>query len=144
MESLLWHTVQHYPPHSEKVSSVNRLPILLAAAVIGLSACSAERISNFPSYKLKVIQGNQLDARAVSSLQQGMSRDQVQLLLGTPLLRDPFHSDRWDYTYEISRNGVVNQAETRNLTVWFENDRLVKTEGNALEYARQQQSAVTE
>lgn len=144
MESLLWHTVQHYPPHSQKVSSVNRLPILLAAAVIGLSACSAERISNFPSYKLKVIQGNQLDARAVSSLQQGMSRDQVQLLLGTPLLRDPFHSDRWDYTYEISRNGVVNQAETRNLTVWFENDRLVKAEGNALEYARQQQSAATE
>lgn len=144
MESLLWHTVQHYPPHSEKVSSVNRLPILLAAAVIGLSACSAERISNFPSYKLKVIQGNQLDVRAVSSLQQGMSRDQVQLLLGTPLLRDPFHNDRWDYTYEISRNGVVNQAETRNLTVWFENDRLVKAEGNALEYARQQQSAATE
>ena len=144
MESLLWHTVQHYPPYSEKVSSVNRLPILLAAAVIGLSACSAERISNFPSYKLKVIQGNQLDARAVSSLQQGMSRDQVQLLLGTPLLRDPFHSDRWDYAYEISRNGVVNQAETRNLTVWFENDRLVKAEGNALEYARQQQSAATE
>lgn len=144
MESLLWHTVQQYPPYSEKVSSVNKLPILLIAAVIGLSACSAERISNFPSYKLKVIQGNQLDARAVSSLQQGMSRDQVQLLLGTPLLRDPFHSDRWDYTYEISRNGVVNQAETRNLTVWFENDRLVKAEGNALEYARQQQSAATE
>ena len=144
MESLLWHTVQQYPPYSEKVSSVNRLPILLAAAVIGLSACSAERISNFPSYKLKVIQGNQLDARAVSSLQQGMRRDQVQLLLGTPLLRDPFHSDRWDYTYEISRNGVVNQAETRNLIIWFENDRLVKAEGNALEYARQQQSAATE
>ena len=144
MESLLWHTVQQYPPYSEKVSSVNKLPILLIAAVIGLSACSAERISNFPSYKLKVIQGNQLDARAVSSLQQGMSRDQVQLLLGTPLLRDPFHSDRWDYTYEISRNGVVNQAETRNLTVWFENDRLIKAEGNALEYARQQQSAATE
>ena len=144
MESLLWHTVQQYPPYSEKVSSVNKLPILLIAAVIGLSACSAERISNFPSYKLKVIQGNQLDARAVSSLQQGMSRDQVQLLLGTPLLRDPFHSDRWDYTYEISRNGVVNQAETRNLTVWFENDRLVKAEGNAIEYARQQQSAATE
>ena len=144
MESLLWHTVQQYPPYSEKVSSVNKLPILLIAAVIGLSACSAERISNFPSYKLKVIQGNQLDVRAVSSLQQGMSRDQVQLLLGTPLLRDPFHSDRWDYTYEISRNGVVNQAETRNLTVWFENDRLVKAEGNALEYARQQQSAATE
>ncbi len=134
MESLLWHTVQHYPPHSEKVSSVNKLPILLIAAVIGLSACSAERISNFPSYKLKVIQGNQLDARAVSSLQQGMSRDQIQLLLGTPLLRDPFHSDRWDYTYELSRGGKIK--EQRTLTVFFENGTVSRVEGDALEHAR--------
>ena len=38
----------------------------------------------------------------------------------------------------------IGFVETRNLTVWFENDRLVKAEGNALEYARQQQSAATE
>lgn len=128
-----------------KVQSVNKFAVLLAAtALFSLSACSSERVSHFPSYKLKVIQGNQLDARAVSSLRPGMSRDQVQLLLGTPLLRSAFHQNRWDYTYEISRNGIINQAETRNLTVWFENDRLVKAEGNAVDYAREQLQAATQ
>ena len=73
-----------------------------------------------------------------------MSRDQVQLLLGTPLLRSAFHQNRWDYTYEISRNGIINQAETRNLTVWFENDRLVKAEGNAVDYAHEQLQAAAQ
>ncbi len=118
---------------------MKKTAIVLAAA-IGLCACSAERVSYFPSYKLKVVQGNQIDARALSQLREGMSRDQVQLLLGTPLLRDPFHSDRWDYTYEISRNGIVEKTETRNLTLWFKDDRLIKAEGNALEYAAQRQA----
>lgn len=124
---------------------MNKFAVLLAAtALFSLSACSSERVSHFPSYKLKVIQGNQLDARAVASLRLGMSRDQVQLLLGTPLLRSAFHQNRWDYTYEISRNGIINQAETRNLTVWFENDRVVKAEGNAVDYAREQLQAAAQ
>jgi hypothetical protein len=118
---------------------VNKTACLFAAtACFALAACSSERVSHFPSYKLKVIQGNRLDARAVAALQPGMSRDQVQLLLGTPLLRSAFRQNRWDYTYETSRNGIIDQAETRNLTVWFENDRVVKAEGNAIEYARRQ------
>ena len=107
-------------------------PLCLAlAALIGLSACSAERVSLFPSYKLKVIQGNELDPRAVVSLQAGMSRDQVQLLLGTPLLRDAFHADRWDYTFNTSRNGIIKDRS--NLTVYFENDVLVRAEGDAIQ-----------
>lgn len=107
-------------------------PLCLALAVlIGLSACSAERVSLFPSYKLKVIQGNELDPRAVVSLQAGMSRDQVQLLLGTPLLRDAFHADRWDYTFNTSRNGIIKDRS--NLTVYFENDVLVRAEGDAIQ-----------
>jgi len=47
---------------------VNKPLCLALAALIGLSACSAERVSLFPSYKLKVIQGNELDPRAVVSL----------------------------------------------------------------------------
>lgn len=104
-----------------------------------MAGCSAERVSNFPSYKLTVIQGNELDPRAVVSLQPGMSRDQVQLLLGTPLLRDPFHADRWDYTFNIARNGVVE--DLRVLTVYFDNDQLVRAEGNAIEHAIQQLEA---
>lgn len=106
------------------------LALMLAA---GLAGCSAERISNIPSYKLKVIQGNELDPRAVVSLQPGMSRQQVQALLGTPLLRPAFRGDQWDYTYEISRNGIVQ--EQRNLKLTFQNDQLVKAEGDAIEYA---------
>ena len=93
---------------------------------------------------MPVVQGVPLNPESVLAVKPGMSREQVQLEIGAPVLNPSFRQDRWDYTYEISRNGVVNQAETRNLTVWFENDRLVKAEGNALEYARQQQSAATE
>ena len=115
-------------------------PLLLAlAGLFAVAGCSAERVSNFPSYKLTVIQGNELDPRAVVSLQPGMSRDQVQLLLGTPLLRDPFHADRWDYSFNISRNGVVE--DLRVLTVYFDNDRLVRAVGNAIEHAIQQLEA---
>lgn len=110
---------------------MNKTLCLALAALLGLAACSAERVSLFPSYKLKVIQGNELDPRAVVSLQAGMSRDQVQLLLGTPLLRDAFHADRWDYTFNTSRNGIIK--ERSNLTVYFENGALVRAEGDAIQ-----------
>lgn len=113
--------------------------LLVCAAALALASCSSERISNFPSYKLKVVQGNELDAEAVASLHAGMTQDQVQLLLGTPLLRDPFHTNRWDYTFETSRNGVVK--ESRNLTCFFDNGKLVKIEGTALAYAAEQLKA---
>lgn len=118
---------------------MNKTLCLVVAVLLGAAACSSERVSHFPSYKLKVVQGNELDARAVVSLQAGMSREQVQLLLGTPLLRDPFHAGRWDYTFNIARNGVV--ADQRTLTLYFDNDQLVRAEGNAIEYAVQQLQA---
>lgn len=113
--------------------------LLVCAAGLALAACSSERISHFPSYKLQVVQGNELDAEAVASLRAGMTQDQVQLLLGTPLLRDPFHTNRWDYTFEISRNGVVK--ESRNLTCYFTDGKLSKVEGSALAYAAEQLKA---
>ena len=119
------------PEFEQKGISVNKPLCLALVALIGLSACSAERVSLFPSYKLKVIQGNELDPRAVVSLQAGMSRDQVQLLLGTPLLRDAFHADRWDYTFNTRRNGIIKDRS--NLTVYFENDVLVRAEGDAIQ-----------
>ena len=116
---------------------MNKYLLLTAiTAALALSACSVQRVSNFPSYKLKVQQGNELDAQAVAQLQPGLSRQQVQMLLGTPTLRDPFHADRWDYTYAISRNGVVREQQT--LTVYFNGDSLARVEGNALETVRQQ------
>ncbi|HEZ2190437.1 outer membrane protein assembly factor BamE [Neisseria meningitidis] len=112
---------------------MNKTLILALSALLGLAACSAERVSLFPSYKLKIIQGNELEPRAVAALRPGMTKDQVLLLLGSPILRDAFHTDRWDYTFNTSRNGIIK--ERSNLTVYFENGVLVRTEGDALQNA---------
>ncbi|ARC05950.2 outer membrane protein assembly factor BamE [Neisseria meningitidis] len=112
---------------------MNKTLILALSALLGLAACSVERVSLFPSYKLKIIQGNELEPRAVASLRPGMTKDQVLLLLGSPILRDAFHTDRWDYTFNTSRNGIIKDRS--NLTVYFENGVLVRTEGNALQNA---------
>lgn len=110
--------------------------ITLAAAAIGLSACSSERVSNFPSYKLKVEQGNELDRSKLAQLQAGMTREQVRLLLGTPSIRSAFHANRWDYQFLVTRNGVVK--ENHNLTVYFDGDVLNRVEGSALQAADHQ------
>lgn len=112
---------------------MNKSLSLALAALLGLAACSAERVSLFPSYKLKVIQGNELDPRAVVSLRAGMTRDQVQLLLGSPMLQDAFHADRWDYTFNTTRNGIMKDRS--DLVVYFENNVLVRAEGDALQKA---------
>ncbi|HEZ2972297.1 TPA: outer membrane protein assembly factor BamE [Neisseria meningitidis] len=112
---------------------MNKTLILALSALLVLAACSAERVSLFPSYKLKIIQGNELEPRAVAALRPGMTKDQVLLLLGSPILRDAFHTDRWDYTFNTSRNGIIK--ERSNLTVYFENGVLVRTEGDVLQNA---------
>lgn len=107
------------------------LCLIAATALLASTACSVRRVSNIPSYKLKIIQGNELDQRALANLRTGMSREQVQMLLGTPLLRDPFHSSRWDYVFVITRNGVVK--ENKSLTLYFDAEgNLARAEGDAM------------
>ena len=107
--------------------------LTLALAALGLSACSSERVSNFPSYKLKVEQGNELDPQRLSQLQAGMTREQVRLLLGTPSIRSAFHADRWDYQFVVTRNGIIEA--NHNLTVYFDGNVLNRAEGSALNAA---------
>lgn len=111
--------------------SMKKIYCLLAVAVLGLSACSTAKLTQIPSYKLKIIQGNELDQNVVNSLQPGMSREQVQMLLGTPLLRDPFHANRWDYLFVITRANEIQ--EEKKLTLYFDaNGKLIHAEGDAL------------
>ncbi|WP_239324184.1 outer membrane protein assembly factor BamE [Snodgrassella gandavensis] len=111
---------------------MKKIYCLLAVAVLGLSACSTAKLAQIPSYKLKIIQGNELpDQNVVNSLQPGMSREQVQMLLGTPLLRDPFHANRWDYLYVITRASEIK--EERKLTLYFDADgKLIHAEGDVI------------
>ncbi|GAA5784765.1 outer membrane protein assembly factor BamE [Chitiniphilus shinanonensis] len=104
-------------------------PILLTLTLVGaLSGCGL--LNAVPHYKLDIPQGNQVTADKVAGLKEGMSHNQVRFLLGTPLLNDPFHADRWDYVYSDAKGGKLL---TRHVfTVFFEGDRLVRWEGETL------------
>ncbi len=112
-------------------------PLLLAASIlVGLNACTPVLVDKLPYYKLDVVQGVPFDPQPVLSIQPGMTRQQVALELGTPLLKSVFRENRWDYVYEIVRGGKIKQKTS--LTVHFNGDVVSSVEGDALEAARQQ------
>lgn len=80
-------------------------------------------------YKQPIYQGTLVDPAAVEQLQVGMSKQQVQALLGSPSIDDPFHAQRWDYT-ATRRTDRRGNTEVKNLVLQFENDALVKWEGD--------------
>lgn len=84
-------------------------------------------------YKQHIQQGNVLDREDLDRLEEGMSKRQVQVLLGSPAVTSPFHADRWDYINSFARRG--GKAERRTLTIVFENDRVVGYEGSYLDDA---------
>ncbi|KRG71168.1 outer membrane protein assembly factor BamE [Pseudoxanthomonas dokdonensis] len=91
-------------------------------------------------YKQPIYQGNLLEESNVAQLQKGQSKQQVQALLGTPSVADPFHAQRWDYTAS-ERTNRRGTTEVKNLTVFFENDVVSNWEGeyfpeNDLELSR--------
>lgn len=70
-------------------------------------------------YQLDVQQGNKLEPQDIESVEVGMTRNQVRFLLGTPVVTDVFHDDRWDYIYYF-RAGKSKRPERRWLIVWFD------------------------
>ena len=81
-------------------------------------------------YKVEVVQGNFVSKEQVEALKPGMSRQQVREILGTSLLTDVFHKDRWDYVFTIRRQGVDPQE--RRLTVFFKGELLDRYEGDPM------------
>lgn len=110
--------------------------LLLITAGLGLSACTPKVVSYLPYYKLPVVQGKQLDAESILALREGMTRQEVELYVGKPLLRPSFRDTQWDYNYEVMRGGKV--TEQRDLTVYFNGDVVSKISGSAINYAREQ------
>jgi outer membrane protein assembly factor BamE len=108
-----------------------------AAAALGLAAvlggCQTwttymPAIEQLGVYKLDINQGNYLTQDMVEKLRVGQTRLQVRQVLGTPLLTDAFHENRWDYVYQYSRHGRV--VERRQFTVYFVDDKLARWEGD--------------
>lgn len=88
---------------------------LLCATVL-LSGCAVERY--FLEYRVSVQQGNVVEQKHIVQLRPGMTRDQVRYVLGTPLLQDPFHANRWDYIYRYE-DGASGDITMRNIFVYF-------------------------
>lgn len=93
-----------------------------------LAACAL--VGCIQPFRLEVRQGNVVTQEMVQLLEPGMTRSQVRFALGTPLVTDPFHQQRWDYVY-LYKEHAGAPAETRRLTVIFDGDRLVRVEGDA-------------
>ncbi|WP_407059770.1 outer membrane protein assembly factor BamE [Comamonas badia] len=105
--------------------------VLPAAGLLGGCAGSGDRLANMVTpYRPEVVQGNVVTREQVDALKPGMSRQQVREILGTPLMTSLFHANRWEYVFTIRRQGVQDQA--RHLTVFFEQDRFDRTEGDEM------------
>ncbi len=95
-----------------------------------LSACSSLKADFWNEYKIDIQQGNVLSQDAVSQLKPGMTKAQVQQLLGTPSLKDIFHQNRWDYPYQYIE-GPTGKTQQVLFSVFFdEQDLLTHIAGN--------------
>jgi outer membrane protein assembly factor BamE len=81
-------------------------------------------------YKIDIQQGNVVTQEMVAKLKVGMTRAQVRFALGSPLVVDPFRTDRWDYVYSFQKQG--KQVERRRITVIFDEDKLVRIAGDVV------------
>lgn len=103
------------------------LPLLLIACGL-FGGCSVPSVPGLSSYKIDIQQGNVINQDMVAKLQPGMTRSQVRFVLGTPLLVDPFRTDRWDYVYFLDKKG--GRVEQRQLRVYFKDDKMERYEGD--------------
>ncbi len=101
--------------------------LLVSLCVLSLSSCGI-----IPGvHKLNIQQGHIITSEMANQLKLGMSKRQVRFVLGNTLLPDTFNDNRWDYFYSLKRGS--DDSYTKHLyTVYFENDKLVKTEGDYL------------
>ncbi len=126
---ILLHSMHPFP-----TVSVFGRALAILVCIAGVAACSYRPTISIPNaikpYKSEVIQGNFVSSEQVAALRAGMPRAQVRNILGTPLLNDVFHANRWDYVFTIERDGIVSKA--LSLTVHFNGEQLARWEGDAM------------
>jgi len=110
---------------------LSRLLLLTFPALL-LAGCSntPDITSRLSPYRIDVRQGNYVTQDMVAKLKPGMSRDQVRFALGTPLVADMFHADRWDYVYRFQPGR--GEPQLRRLVVFFEEGKLARVGGDVV------------
>lgn len=77
----------------------------------------------FVLYQQDIEQGNIITQKMISQVRTGMTREQVRYVLGTPLVRDVFHKNRWDYYYSFRPEGK-RETRTQHMTILFSNNKV--------------------
>ncbi len=80
-------------------------------------------------YRMDIPQGNRIDSAIVQQLEIGMSRNQVEFLLGTPAVVDLYRPDQWHYVYYL-KTGDDGEIEKRHMSLTFTNDLLSEIDGS--------------
>lgn len=122
-------------PASLRCASRRALPWALAAlAALALAGCGiwqpVNLVNVFRPYRVEIVQGNVVTKERAERVEPGMTRAQVRDILGTPLLTDIFHADRWDYTFLLNRPGTP--TDLRVVIAHFEDDKLTRLEAPEL------------
>lgn len=99
-----------------------RIKIILLSLL--LSSCTSFYIPLLTPYKMDIRQGNFVTPAMREKLKIGMTKPQVQFVLGTPLIQDVFHQNRWDYVYSYEHARKI--VDTQKMTLYFQGDKLVR------------------
>jgi len=111
------------------------IKILLLLTFVVAAGCS--RLPNLPSkdnipfvHRVDVQQGNVVTQDMLAQLRRGMERSKVRYIMGTPLVADTFHANRWDYIYTFQKGS--GRREQRRVSLYFEDDLLDRVEGDVV------------
>ena len=115
----------YYEPMQIKTYLRNYFLIFLLCNLISCS--SIDLIPNIPTtlpkvYKIDIQQGNEISSEMLMKLKPGMTKPQARFVLGTPLIQDTFHQERWDYIYEMRVRDII--IERRHVILNFEDEKL--------------------
>lgn len=104
----------------------------LASALAGCASLqsSDSLFGVITPYRIEIVQGNVVTREQAEAVKPGMSRAQVRDILGSPLLTDIFHADRWDYVFTIRRQGA--EPQRRSVVLRFDGDRLARMDAPEL------------
>jgi len=95
-----------------------------------LCASCGTALPTIKPYKLDVQQGNVVTSKMLLQLRPGMTKSQVRFIMGTPLIQDSFHGNRWDYVYQMREGGKIK--EQRRVILDFENELLKSVRGDVI------------
>jgi len=128
-----YHPRLNHPETTPRMTTPLRL-LTLTLTVALLSGCAAVRNFEFrnlgipPVHRVTIQQGNVITQEMIDRLRPGMTRRQVQFVMGEPILGNTFQADRWEYIYNIQVGAEARKQQ--RLTLHFDDDTLNRFEGD--------------